>query len=284
VRAAGSTDPYEPLPTFGAGETLLGRWRSEEYPVGAYEFRVTGFDKAGNTRTATQRANGTSMVLPNPLKARASLTAGFGDGFGLLPEGRVVRHGSSATFSGRLTMSSDALSGGRSLIVIERFDPGAVERRRATVVTTDDDGRFSVRLGAGPSREVFAVFGGTSTAAGTASRPLRLGVRAGVDLRTSSPVATVGGRPIVFRGALAAAAGELPPGGATVQLQFRATGLPWSEFRTLQTNGRGRFRYAYRFSDDDSRGVRFQFRAIVPAQRDWPYEPGGSRPAAVRGL
>ena len=51
----------------------------------------------------------------------------------------------------------------------------------------------------------------------------------------------------------------------------------------MQTNGRGRFRYAYRFSDDDSRGVRFRFRAFVPTQRDWPYEPGGSRPVAVRG-
>ena len=109
-------------------------------------------------------------------------------------------------------------------------------------------------------------------------------MRAGISLRASSPIAVVGGRPIVFRGTVAASPGELPPGGATVQLQFRAAGLPWSEFRTVQTNGRGRFRYAYRFSDDDSRGVRFRFRAFVPAQRDWPYEPGASRPVAVRGL
>jgi hypothetical protein len=284
VRAAGSTDPYETLPTFNAGETLLGRWRSEDYPVGDYEFRVTGYDKAGNASSGTRRANGAPMVLPNPLKARASLIAGFGDGFGLLPQGRIVRYGSSATFGGRLTMSSDAAPGGRSLTVIERFDPGAAEQRRATSVATDDEGRFSVRLGAGPSREVFALFGGTSTAAGTASRPIRLGVRSAVGLRASSQVAAVGGRPIVFRGAVAAAPGDLPPGGATVQLQFRAAGLPWSEFRTMQTNSRGRFRYAYRFSDDDSRGVRFRFRALVPTQRDWPYEPGGSRPVAVRGL
>ncbi len=31
----------------------------------------------------------------------------------------------------------------------------------------------------------------------------------------------------------------------------------------MQTNRRGRFHYAYRFSDDDSRGVRFRFRAFV---------------------
>jgi hypothetical protein len=283
VRAVGSTDPYEALPSFGAGDTLLGRWRSEDYPVGEYEFRVTGYDAAGNAGTGTQRANGAPMVLPNPLKARASLIAGFGEGFGQRATARIVRRGASATFGGRLTMGSDASSGDRSLTVIERFDPGASEQRRATTVATDEQGRFSVRLGAGPSREVFAVFGGTSTATGTASRPLRLGVRADVSLRASSPIAVVGGRPIVFRGAVASP-DELPPGGATVQLQFRAAALPWSEFRTVQTNGRGRFRYAYRFSDDDSRGVRFRFRALVPAQSDWPYEPGGSRPVAVRGL
>ena len=52
----------------------------------------------------------------------------------------------------------------------------------------------------------------------------------------------------------------------------------------MQTDARGRFRYAYRFSDDDSRGVRFQFRAYAPAQSDWPYEPGSSRPVAVLGV
>jgi hypothetical protein len=242
---------------------------------------VTGYDRAGNASAATRRANGAPMVLPNPLKARASLIAGLGGG--LQPRGRIVRQGSSATFAGRLTMSSDAPPGGRSLTLIERFDPGAAEQRRATTVTTDEEGRFSVRLGAGPSREVFAVFGGTSTAAGTASRPLRLGVRAGVSLRASSRTAVVGGRPIVFRGAVAASPGEIPPGGAPVRLQFRAAGLPWSEFRTVQTDGRGRFHYAYRFSDDDSRGVRFRFRASAPTQRTWPYEPGSSRPVAVRG-
>jgi hypothetical protein len=68
-----------------------------------------------------------------------------------------------------------------------------------------------------------------------------------------------------------------------VQLQFRLDDLAWSEFRTVQTDRRGRFRYAYRFSDDDSRGARFKFRAYAPAQESWPYEPGGSQPLIVRG-
>jgi len=88
----------------------------------------------------------------------------------------------------------------------------------------------------------------------------------------------------VFRGRVAAAPGTIPTEGKSVQLQFRLPGLPWAEFRTVQTDRAGRFRYAYRFSDDDSRGARFQFRAFVPAEDNWPYEPGGSRPVIVRGI
>ena len=93
-------------------------------------------------------------------------------------------------------------------------------------------------------------------------------------MRASTATATVGGRPVVFRGTVAAAPGELPPGGATVQLQFRAAGLRWTEFRSVRTDPRGRFRYPYRFSDDDSRGIRFRFRALVPAQNDLAVRAG----------
>jgi hypothetical protein len=51
----------------------------------------------------------------------------------------------------------------------------------------------------------------------------------------------------------------------------------------VRTNRFGRFRYAYRFSDDDSRGIRFRFRAFVPPQGGWPYEAGSSRPLVVWG-
>jgi hypothetical protein len=268
VRPAGSNEPFVPLPTAGAGEILLARWRSEDQPAGRYEFRVTGYDLAGNAAAGTRRANGEPMVLPNPLKARSTLTAAVGP---------------RRAYEGRLTLSSDATAAGRSVVVVERFDPGAAIPRRTTSVDTDEEGHFSLRLDPGPSREVFAVFAGTSTAAGTTSRPLRLDVRPAVGLRASVRVARIGGRPVVFRGTVGASAGEIPPGGARVELQFRAAGVPWTGFRTVQTNARGRFRLAYRFSDDDSRGIRFDFRAFVPSQRDWPYERGGSRPVPVRG-
>jgi hypothetical protein len=91
----------------------------------------------------------------------------------------------------------------------------------------------------------------------------------------------VGGRPILFSGTVAA--DRIPAGGVAVQLQFHVPGVDWSEFRTVRSDRHGRFRYAYRFSDDDSRGARFLFRAYVPSQEGWPYEPGGSLPVSVLG-
>jgi hypothetical protein len=100
-----------------------------------------------------------------------------------------------------------------------------------------------------------------------------------VRLRASAGSAKVGGAPLIFAGKVVVP----PAGGKSVELQFRLPGQDWTEFRTVQTDTGGHFRYAYRFSDDDSRGVRFQFRAYAPAQDDWPYEPGGSRPVIVLG-
>jgi len=273
VRPAGSQQRFVGLPTERGGGALRAHWDSAAYPVGLYEFRASGYDVAGNARSSLLRSNGSRMLLHAPLKAATTLTAGL--------ESRSVKFGSSASFGGRLTVGRHAPLAGMPVRVIERFDPNTAPRERVSTVRTGRDGRFSARLGPGPSREVLAAMASTPTLAGASSRPARLGVRGRISLRASASAAEVGGRPVVFGGRVAAA--PLPDGGETVQLQFRLPGLPWSEFRTVTTDARGRFRYAYRFVDDDSRGARFQFRAFAPAQAGWPYEAAGSRPVAVRG-
>jgi hypothetical protein len=260
---------------------LRARWRSDDFSPGRYEFRATGFDMAGNSASGSNRANGAPMTLPNPLKAGVRLAAGFGSRGS---PARSVPYGAGVVFAGRLQASSDASLGGQPVRIVERFAAGAELPARTTVVVTDADGGFATRLAPGPSREVTAVFAGTRNVARAAAGPFRLGVRSRVSLRASASRARIGGKPILFIGRVAGRRGELPPGGVSVQLQFRAAGLPWSEFRTVRTGPAGRFRYRYRFSDDDSRGVRFLFRAVGEAQGDWPYEPGSSRPVAVRGV
>jgi hypothetical protein len=102
-------------------------------------------------------------------------------------------------------------------------------------------------------------------------------------MHASATSARIGGRPVVFSGKVERAGTTIPPDGKAVQLQFRVGRLPWTEFRTVQTDARGRFRYAYAFTDDDSLGVDFEFRALAPSQSGWPYEPAASRPIVVRG-
>jgi hypothetical protein len=265
VRMAGTGARFEPLPTQVAGERLVARWDSESYPPGRYEFLATGFDAAGNAGSGTSRISGNKMVLSNPLKTQVRLAAEL----------------SGFRFSGSLRGGSTA---GQEIAVTETFAPGSKPSRRTSLIRTGADGGFSIRLGAGPSREVVATFAGNRTMTRASSESFRLEVPAPVRLRASASTARIGGPPVVFAGRVAATGVEQAAlGGLPVELQFRFRGGSWSEFRTVETDRRGRFRYAYRFSDDDSRGVRFQFRAHVKGREGWPYGPSASRPVLVTG-
>jgi hypothetical protein len=275
VRAAGSGEPFVALATECSGSALRARWDSDSYPPGAYEFRAVAYDAAGNSVSSSSKGDGSPMRLSNPLKIETKLLSDF--------RSRTVRYGRGASFGGRLIAGRDAPLADMPVRVVERFDFGSDPRERATMVKTGANGGFNIHLAPGPSRDLIAIAPPTATLRGASSKPLRLEVRSGVRLRVSSTVAKVGGAPIVFRGGVAGSGVAMPTEGKLVQLQFRLPGLPWSEFRSLRTDPHGHFHYAYRFADDDSRGVRFQFRAYAPAQAGWPFEPAGSLPVQVLG-
>lgn len=281
LRRAGTDAAFEVLPTRVVGERLVARWDSDSYSGGKYEFLATGYDRAGNAGGGGDRLRGAKMVLVNPLKRLTSLEAGFA---GKTPPGqpRRARFGEEARFGGRLRTATGAAGPGLEIAVTEVFAPGSQPARRTTVTRTAADGSFSVALAPGPDREVLAAFAGNRTLTRSGSEGARLVAPALVRLRSSAATATVGGAPVVFSGRVfgpgAASLGDLP-----VELQFRYPGAGWSEFRTVETDAHGGFRYAYRFSDDDSRGVRFRFRAYVKGRESWPFEPAFSRPLAVLG-
>jgi len=279
VRPAGSTARFEPLSAQVTGSRLIARWDSEAYPPGEYEFRATVRDRAGNAATTTARADGDAMKLHNPIKVPTRLSLALHRG----GTGAAVSCDEGVPLEGQLITGRRLPLPGRPIRVVERFATGSEPRERVSTVRTDGRGRFHVDLRPGPTREVTALTPPTSTLQSAHSDPAVLTARACVSLRASSPVAKVGGRPIVFRGHVRSPGAEMPRQGIPVQLQFRLPGLRWSEFRTVQTDGRGFFRYPYRFADDDSRGVRFRFRAFVAARAGWPFEPAGSPPVEVRG-
>lgn len=275
MRRFGSSERFTPLPTDTGGNSLTARWDSATYPPGEYEFRATAFDRAGNSATSSLRADGTPMRLHGPLKLPVRIFAKAGR--------RALRYGRGTWFGGRLVAARRTPLAGMSVRVSERFATGSVPAERISTVRTGADGRFGLRLAPGPSRRVSAVVAPTATTDGARSEELVLSVRSHIAMHVSAPTARVGGPAVVFRGKVATSGVFLPAEGKVVQLQFRLPGLPWREFRSVRSDRRGRFRYAYRFSDDDSRGVRFQFRAYAPAQAGWPFEPASSLPVAVRG-
>jgi len=277
VRPAGSGTPYEPLPTRLAGSGLSAHWSSEAYPPGDYEFRATVADEAGNPASTTTRANGAPMRLSNPIKVLTRLDVT------LARKVKTAGCRQRAVFGGRLTAGRRTPVAGATVDLVERFAAGSARRERVSTIRTGVDGGFDLRLSPGPSRRVIARARSTATLQGTHSSHASLPVPACVSLHVSAPVARVGGRPIVFGGRVQHEGAELPAEGAPVQLQFRLPGLPWSEFRTVHTDRRGAFRFPYRFADDDSRGVRFRFRAFVAARAGWPFAPAGSPPVEVLG-
>jgi hypothetical protein len=306
VRAVGGSARFQPLPTDARRGRLVARWNSDDFPHGPYEFRATGFDQAGNAAATTLGAGGSAFVLQNPVKRESRLAFGFGAGqlvfqrcsrgdggrrchrvvvrsFAGRPPGRTVPCCHGAVVGGRLVDASGAPLAGQTVEVVETFADGARNGARRTALATDTAGRFSTRLSPGPSRTVIAEFPGTGRLTRTAGRQIRLRVRAALHLRTSAGHAEVGGPPVLFSGRIAHPEAPIPAAGLPVQLEFRLPGMPWTEFRTVQSDASGHFRYPYSFSDDDSAGARFQFRAFVPAAGGWPFAPATSRPVAVTG-
>ncbi len=268
VRLAATRARFQQLPTQVAAGRLIAHWDSDSFPPGKYEFLATGFDAAGNAGTGTDRARGGRMVLVNPLKVPTLLKASL--------DGKRL--------GGRLRTTAGSPTTALEIAVTEVFAAGANPSRRTTLVLTRSDGSFSIRLEPGPSRKVTASFAGSRTLTRAASRSARLEVPTSVRLRASATTAKVGGAPVVFSGKIAASGtAATAVRGLPVELQFRYGRSPWREFRTVEADARGRFRYAYRFSDDDSRDVRFQFRAYVKGREGWPYGPGSSRPVLVTG-
>ena len=306
LRPAGGAGRFQPLPTEARSGRLVARWDSDDYPRGDYEFRAVGYDAAGNSAASTLGAGGAPLVLHNPVKRVARLAFGFGGGrlvfqrcaradgarrchrtvirsFAKRPASRALSCCHGALVGGRLLDGGGEPLPGQSVDVVETFARGARAGTRTTAVTSDAQGAFHVWLAPGPSRQVSAEFPGTHRLTRASGRRLRLRVRAGVRLRVSTTKVKVGGAPVVFRGRIVHPEARIPPTGLPVQLEFRLPGMAWSEFRTLQTDSAGRFAYPYSFSDDDSAGVRFLFRAFVPATGNWAFAPATSRPLAVTG-
>jgi hypothetical protein len=215
------------------------------------------------------------MVVDLPLRGDTTLGASLSRRAGDARRGkRTIRIGyrKHAWLRGVLRSGGVLLPDTRLSVETRRRSRGAWQP--LTEVVTDGNGRYSVRLPRGVSREVRVRFAGNRSLQ-PADDVVRLLVRGWATLRLAPKNLRRGGT-ITFLGSVGLFRARLPAAGKLIQIQY-LDGRRWRPAVKLgHTNGRGHFAIRYRFRRI-SRPTRIYFRILVPAEGGWPYATGASR-------
>lgn len=251
-------------------------------PDGAHHLVVSVIDAAGNAAPVLDRwieiANPPPAGAPNGVNAsaQATLTAAWVGGRGRT---RIASpYGRAHTIAGQLIAPGGAPIAGARIDCTTTPSYQGAHASGGACARTDALGRFTIGVGRGAgSRTIVLAYrahlGDTLPAA---TRTLGLGVRAGVRLRVSPHVTSVG-HTIHFTGRLLG--GPIPRGGKQVLLEARSPGGPWIEFDVVRSDRRGRYRDSYTFKFPGP--VDYRFRAVCEAEADYPYATGPSNVVRV---
>lgn len=292
--SAGSCrEPYTtrvPCPATASGTLALD---TTQLADGAHRLRVLATDAAGNTSAwgpatiVTDNSQALCSPAPappgTPLRLRTWIEPAAkphkhkGKKRARAAAARrrsvTVAMGRATVVSGELTDAVGTPVGGAAVCVSARVgDDGALTPLAR--LTTDPGGRFTARIPAGTSRQVWAVH---RVAGGAVAAKAIVRVRARLSLKPARRSLRAG-QVLTMRGRLAGR--PLPRGGVLVNIQARR-GREWQTFRQVRVHGRGGFRVRYRFVGGGGTH-RYALRATVPQQSAYPYAPGGSKPFRVR--
>jgi hypothetical protein len=288
---ANCTQPYAyrvPCPTTVSGTLQLD---TATLADGIHSVRVLVQDAAGNT-TAWGPATLTTHNAPpdescNPEPALDLATAGMSMKAGLLRPGKRSKgvgtsaitinysSGAKAKARGLLRTADGAPLGNQPVCIVWRPSgtngPLSVLRR----VTTKADGRFSINIPRGSSREIYAIH---RTPAGAVVGRAVLRVIPKVSI-TPSHRKLRNGQILTLRGRLSG--GPIPSRGVLVRAEAWR-GTRWQTFGETRAKGsKGSFRVRYRFVG--TRGSqRYTLRFHVVAQAAYPYLSGVSKRIHVR--
>jgi hypothetical protein len=269
---------WQVLATHQEGNRLVTRVDDARLPAGTYELRATARDRATNENSTNRRLDGSPMVLNLPLRVPTVVRAGVlrtrgGHRRHLAPEARV-HLGRQVKVEGQLRTRSGRAISGAEVQILERSTVSP-EHVLATL-TTDERGRW-VDLARATSTSVLRVLHpGTATTL-PSQREVRLVVAATSTIR-ARPRRLFNGQAVVFRGVLRAR--PIPAAGKLVELQVVLSGR-WQTFKTVRSDPRGEWTVRYRFRR--SCGLTaYKFRARLPAEAGYPFEPGRTRAVVVR--
>jgi hypothetical protein len=277
-----------PCPLTASGTLQLD---TATLPDGVHSVRVLVQDAAGNT-TASGPATLTTHNAPpdescNPEPGLDLATAGMSMRAGLLRPGKkskgigtsaITMNYSSKTKAkarGLLRTATGAPLGNQPVCIVWRpsgtTGPLSVLRR----VTTKADGRFSIDIPRGSSREIYAIH---RTPAGSVVGRVVLRVIPKVSI-TPSHRNLRNGQILTLRGRLSG--GPIPSRGVLVRAEAWR-GTRWQTFGETRAKGsKGSFRVRYRFVGTTG-SQRYTLRFHVVAQAAYPYLSGVSKRVHVR--
>ena len=274
-----SSDAWETLPTQMIASELRARVDSAAVEPGTYEFKAEVADVAGNSAETTLREDGLPMTLEFPLRSGVKLTTRLAPGGA---RNRVVDYGRSLSTAGRLLSAAGKPLANQPVVVEEYFGEGALIDRRVRTVFTNDNGRWSSKNPAGPSRRITASYAGDARYLGAAERVGRMSVRTGARFGVTRARVREGKR-VTFKGRVGRLGARIPDRGKLVQLQYQdADSGRWSTVRNpFYTNSRGRYRFSYKFGTHYVTDVGIRFRLRVLPEQAWPYRSVKTRARRV---
>lgn len=265
---------WQPLETRVEGGEARARVDSAGLPAGEYEFKASAADLAGNTVETTVRSNGEPMKLAFPLRAGVELLAHLGAGGG---RGQTVRYGTDSKVEGRLLDAAGRPIIGKDVLIVENFGEGALIRHRPTTVTTDEEGRFSSKVPAGPTRRIEATFAGTQKYTGADRNVGELTVKSRATFKVPRKSVPEGSA-ATFKGKVGHFGARIPSGGKLVELQVRLKTGRWDTVgQAFRTNEKGRYKRQYRFGKHYNQDAVFRFRVKVAKEANWPYKRAASK-------
>ncbi len=184
----------------------------------------------------------------------------------------VVPAGTPVLVRGRASTLDGRLVSGRRIEFQERIGTGDWRVRAARV--SDDAGRVSAELPAGPSRRIRLLVADNEQTIGAVSRTLGVAVPARVTLSVSR-ASLRNGQAARFAGRLLG--GFVPRDGRELELQgYNPLKGRWQPVRTqgLRTSRTGRWHTAYRFTSTIGATVTYRFRVRVAPRPDHPVRRG----------
>jgi hypothetical protein len=287
------TDTWQGLPTDHDATHFTTRIDDTALPPGDYVLRATAHDQAGNESSTTQRIDGQPMAITLPLRITSAMRAGVA--IEKTVHRTVRRHGKRHRVRRRVTTVAPRarVAFGKTLQVtgqlanrdgqgiagaeIQVFSSSpTTPQQLVAVLNTDGNGRYTYAATATTSRTLHFSYAGSALVLPAAS-DVQVLVPAVSTLHVSR-THVLNGQAVTFGGRTRTL--PVPAGGKLIQLEVWLS-RRWQTFRTVRTDAAGRWAIRYRFKR--TAGVqRFRFRAELPGEADYPYEPGNSKSIHVR--